>query len=206
MRRYTDAQHEPVGWRDRLEPVSMDGWVPPVVVGAPGNETDLKPKMSRPMHILPHPPPVVIPVPGNQSMFLIDFGKELQGGLIFSTSSGNANQSFYIDAGEARALSDPKNKTNHGHVTDSVTSDWGYFFNWRMRAGAQVIEQHQYMEFRYVNIVFDGIPPAEWNLTAWQAQYEWEEEDSFFHCSNATLQAVWELNQYVFFTLVPSAT
>jgi len=66
----------------------------------------------------------------------------------------------------------------------------------RNTKGAQVIEQHQYMEFRFVNILFDGAPPSDWEVTAWQAQYEWVEEDSFFTCSNATLQAVWDLNEY----------
>ena len=60
-------------------------------------------------------------------------------------------QTFKIDAGESRRYTNPKNKTNKGPVTDFVDIDWGYFFNWKTRAGAQTIEQHQYMEFRYVS-------------------------------------------------------
>lgn len=195
---YTDASQEQVGWRDSLSFSGGKAWTPAVVGAAAAETPGLKPKMSRPLHVdyTMHPASSVKMEKINSTAFFFDFGKELQGGLIFKTSSGNAGQTFQIDAGESRRYTSPKNKTNKGPVTDFVDNDWGYFFNWTMRAGEQTIEQHQYMEFRYVNIYFDSAPPVDFNLSAWQASYEWNDEDSSFTCSNATLQAVWDLNKY----------
>ena len=133
---------------------------------------------------------------GSKTWYFIDFGTEFQGGLRFATDAGIAGRKVTITSGESREFTNPKNKTNKGPVTMFVGDTWGYQFEWTLRDGPQLIEQHQYMEFRYVNLVFDGEAPAHFNLSAWQTTYEWDEQDSFFTCSNATLQSVWDLNQY----------
>ena len=72
-----------------------------------------------------------------------------------------------IAAGESREFTNPKNKTNKGPVTDVVGDDWGYEFTWTLRDGAQMLEQHQYMEFRYVNIHFpNGTAPKTFNVSS----------------------------------------
>jgi len=48
--------------------------------------------------------------------YLIDFGRELQGGLRFHTEAGVAGTRVAITAGESRAFTNPKNKTDKGPV------------------------------------------------------------------------------------------
>ena len=81
--------------------------------------------------------------------YLIDFGREFQGGLRLEVSGGSAGATVSIDAGES--LSQQHNRTYTGPVTQHVGSDWGYSFTWTLREGDQTIEQHEYMEFRYVS-------------------------------------------------------
>ena len=58
-------------------------------------------------------------------------------------------------------------------VTDVVGDDWGYEFTWTLRDGEQMLEQHQYMEFRYVNVHFpNGTAPKSFSVSAWQAMYD----------------------------------
>ena len=81
--------------------------------------------------------------------YLIDFGREFQGGLRLEVSGGSAGATVSIDAGES--LSQQHNRTYTGPLTQHVGSDWGYSFTWTLREGDQTIEQHEYMEFRYVS-------------------------------------------------------
>ena len=53
-------------------------------------------------------------------------------------------------------------------------------FTWTLRDGDQMIEQHQYMEFRYLSVVFDGEPPANWNVSAWGVEAPWDPDDTYF--------------------------
>ena len=82
--------------------------------------------------------------------YLIDFGREFQGGLRLEVSGGSPGATVSIDAGES--LSQQHNRTYTGPVTQHVGSDWGYSFTWTLREGDQTIEQHEYMEFRYVSL------------------------------------------------------
>lgn len=194
-----DARAEPVGWRDELGFAGGSKWAPPVLgLTAAAAGKSLKPKMARPMMVLDLPvqQAVHFKTNGTKHWYFVDFGKEFQGGVRFATSSGTAGQNFTVIAGESREFTDPKNKQNKGPVTSVVGDTWGYEFPWTLRDGAQVLVQHQYMEFRYLNLVFEGPAPADFNVSAWQTTYEWAPEDSFFACSNATLKAVWDLNYY----------
>ena len=70
-------------------------------------------------------------------------------------------------------------------MTEDVSSDWGYNFSWTLRAGEQTIEQHEYQEFRYVNLKFGGGQvPASFNLSAWQVQATYVEGESHFESSS----------------------
>ena len=62
-----------------------------------------------------------------------------------------------IAAGESRAFTNPKNKTNKGPVTEVVGDDWGYDFSWTLRDGEQMLEQHQYVEPLFC-LIFDHLP------------------------------------------------
>jgi alpha-L-rhamnosidase len=72
----------------------------------------------------------------------------------------------------------------------------GWEFDWTLRAGAQVLEQHKYMECRFVSLSFDGVAPKNFTLAAWKTHYPYYPEDSSFTSSNATLNAVFELSRY----------
>jgi hypothetical protein len=71
-----------------------------------------------------------------------------------------------IISGESRQFTNPKNKTNKGPVTSIVGDTWGYNFTWTLRGGEQTIEQHQYMEFRYLNLIFaNGTVPLDLSIS-----------------------------------------
>ena len=62
---------------------------------------------------------------------------------------------------------------------------------------AQTLEQHKYMECRFVTLAFSGeMDLAGFTLSAWKVQYPWYSGDSDFSSSNATLNAVFELSRY----------
>ncbi len=62
--------------------------------------------------------------------------------------------------------------------------------------GAQVLEQHKYMECRWVSLSFTPAAPANFTLSGWKVHYPWDGADTSFTSSNATLNAVWELSRY----------
>ena len=127
-------------------------------------------------------PPTPPPPPMASQSFIADFGKEAQGGLRLMVSNGTAGQTVNIACGEALQ-------------GNTVEYTWGWEFNWTLRDGAQVLEQHKYMECRFVALTFSGTAP-DFTLSAWVVNYPWAEEDSTFTSSNATLNAVWELCRY----------
>merc|ERR1711972_293694 len=52
------------------------------------------------------------------------------------------------------------------------------------------------MECRFVSLAFPSGAPTNFTLSAWQVHYEWDECDTHFASSNATLNGVWELMRY----------
>ena len=121
----------------------------------------------------------------NASWFLADFGKELQGGVILGVKNGRAGQTVEITCGESLS----------GSTT--VGSNWGWVQQWTLRDGAQTLEQHKYMECRFVTLAFSGeMSLAGFTLSAWTVHYPWYRSDSHFSSSNATLNAVFELSRY----------
>eukprot|EP01052_Picozoa_sp_SAG31_P048754 SAG31_NODE_10347_length_1151_cov_0.839354_2_plen_93_part_01 len=69
---------------------------------------------------------------------------------------------------------------------DYVGQTWGYEFTWTLRDGPQIIVEHNYQNFRYLELTFlDGPAPAGVSVGAWAVAYEWDEGQSAFHSSNA---------------------
>jgi len=130
------------------------------------------------------PPP---PPPSTPTSFLVDFGRELQGGIrLWVAEDGVAGSTVEIACGE--------------HVTgDVVDYTWGWEFTWTLRDGMQILEQHKYMEFRFCRLTFSDAAPT-FTLNAWRASYPWYETDSMFTSSNATLNAVYDLCRYTVFS------
>eukprot|EP01051_Picozoa_sp_SAG22_P017479 SAG22_NODE_2705_length_2297_cov_1.227934_4_plen_107_part_00 len=82
-------------------------------------------------------------------------------GLRLKVTGGKAGQTVKFNSGEmctpmtTTVSGDGHNVSNPSKCTD-VQQDWQWTFTWTLRDGDQTIEQHQYMEFRYLNVVFDG--------------------------------------------------
>ena len=76
----------------------------------------------------------------------------------------------------------------------TVGYTWGWEFVWTLREGVQRLEQHKYMECRFVSLTFST--PVQFTLSAWAVHYPWAEEDSSFSSSNSTLDAVYNLCRY----------
>jgi len=126
----------------------------------------------------PAPP---TPAPLTKS-YLADFGRELQGGMRLAVKGGKGGETVHITCGESLKK-------------DVVGTTWGWEFDWTLRNGDQVLEQHKYMECRFVSLTFSNLP-SNFTLSAWKVHYKWDETDSYFTSSNATLNAVWELSRY----------
>ena len=55
----------------------------------------------------------------------------------------------------------------------AVGSTWGYNFTWTLRGGAQTIEQLQYAEFRFVNVLpGGGLALEDLELRAWRVEQD----------------------------------
>jgi hypothetical protein len=121
---------------------------------------------------------------GNASWFLAVFEKELQGGMALHVENGRAGQTVEVACGESLS-------------GDVVGSNWGWVQQWTLREGEQTLEQHKYMECRFVTLAFSGVMGiGGFTLSAWKVHYPWYDGDSHFSSSNATLNAVFELSRY----------
>ena len=104
--------------------------------------------------------------------------------MVLAVKDGKAGQTVEVSCGESLS-------------GDLVGSTWGWVQQWTLRDGEQVLEQHKYMECRFVQLTFSGsMELSGFTLTAWKTHYPWYDEDSHFLSSNATLNAVWELCRY----------
>lgn len=178
---YIDARKEPVGWKS-LDFQAKDGWTAAAATKPSTQQLqNLHSKMARPLQV--YNVNVASMRHLDKGSFVADFGRELQGGLVLSVEDGKANQTVHIACGE----------TMKGDV---IADTWGWEFDWTLREGAQVLEQHKYMECRFVAMTFAGPAPKNFTLSAWKVHYEWDTADTHFNSSNATLNAVWELSRY----------
>jgi hypothetical protein len=128
----------------------------------------------------PAPPP---PAPAGPRSFVADFGRELQGGLRLSVGDGVAGTTAHIACGESIQET-------------TVGTTWGWEFDWTLRDGVQVLEQHKYMECRWASLSFTPAAPSNFTLSGWKVHYPWDGADTAFASSNATLNAVWEISRY----------
>ena len=130
----------------------------------------------------PPPPPPTLP-----AAFIADFGKEFQGGLILEVPNGVAGTVVSISCGEKLI--------NNGTAVDYT---WGWQFTWTLRDGAQVLEQHKYMECRWAFLEFSV--ETQFTLSAWRVNYPWIESDSSFVSDNDVLNSVYELCRYTLYS------
>ena len=196
---FTDAREEPVGWQGVGFPGAA-AWpranaTLPVAEGGGAAALALTPKMAANVRATAAEAGGAPPVPIaaiTPTLGLVDFGREFEGGLQLRVGPrALAGETVTLILGESHAM---------GHVG----STWGYNFTWTLRGGAQTIEQLQYAEFRFVNVVLQqpagggggGLAFEDLELRAWRVEQEWDEAASAFSSTNATLDAVWELSRW----------
>ena len=180
---YIDARYEPTGWK--LSGFVADSRWSAAVALPPSKDqvAQLTPKMEPPMQFKSFVPARSM-TKVNESFFIADFGRELQGGVRLTVADGKAGQTVHISCGEA--LQDT-----------TVESNWGWEFDWVLRDGEQELEQHKYMECRWVSLAFNGTAaPSNFSVSAWQVQYPYDPSDSHFSSSSSILNAVFELCRY----------
>ena len=193
---YTDARVEPVGWLQAgFAPPAP--WAPAAVtlpLTDPQAVQGLTALMAQTLQVVPAqaqgtPTPLTLL---NASYALADFGAEFQGGVALQVAAGVQGARLTLSGGESLT----ENST-------AVGSTWGYTFTWTLRAGAQTLEQLQYMEFRHLSLAAqgaDGTPLAlaalGLTLSAWRVAAAWDDSASAFHSPNATLNAVWQQSRY----------
>ena len=156
----TDARNEPVGWRDSAT-FDDSKWVAAVAISTPSLvASELTPRMAgAAVEIIPDIKPVRTG-PGaapdghrnsiysdamgvKPSSFFVDFGIEFQGGLRLHVEGGKAGQTVKFVSGE---MCTPLTNTSGVMATGSCTTvqqDWQWDFEWTLRDGDQMIEQHQ---------------------------------------------------------------
>lgn len=152
-----DARLEPVGWRTaRLTDLSpVRGWQPAAAAGAFFAPLVPKPTLSLAVHSGMQPVVTKLVAPGH---LFLDFGKELQGGLTISLpASTPAGIVLTVQQGEELVSTDPP------AVMYQMRTGNDYSGKWTTRAGAQTIEMHEYLEFRYAQVLWGS---------AWQSLCE----------------------------------
>jgi hypothetical protein len=212
---FIDARGEPVGWKTAPDSaLSGGGWAPAVASEpSPGQLANLHAKMEPPMQFFAEVPAAGGVAARNRTRFVADFGRELQGGLRLAVADGTAGTVVHIACGESLSADG-----------ETVGDTWAWEFEWVLRDGEQLLEQHKYMEFRWCSLQFRAgnasaaphsdsesppsaaaaaaaeadwaVVPANWTVSAWRAQYPYDPRDSHFESDNATLDAVFELCRY----------
>ena len=133
---------------------------------------------------------------GVHARYTVDFEQEFQGGIVLNMSAGTAGHRIKISLGElmGEAAKRFESVTGSPLVSADVAQTWGADFIWTLRDGPQTITQHNYVNFRYAELIFlDGPPPSGLTVSAWGASYEWNEGDSHFESSDPILNHVWKL-------------
>eukprot|EP01050_Picozoa_sp_SAG11_P012697 SAG11_NODE_1429_length_4936_cov_5.029539_3_plen_589_part_00 len=184
---YIDARAEPVGWKHVGFRTTGSAWSAASAATPTTQQLeDLHSKMEPSMWtadievVSIRPAAHVLPL----AAFIADFGHEFQGGLRLSVTDGKAGQHVHISCGEQLLPG------------GNVGSTWGWEFDWTLRDGEQVLEQHKYMECRFVRLEFAGTAPTKFTVSAWKTHYPYYEGDSHFTSSSAVLNAVYELSRY----------
>eukprot|EP00040_Diaphanoeca_grandis_P032975 m.200886 g.200886 ORF g.200886 m.200886 type:complete len:930 (-) comp32780_c0_seq3:56-2845(-) len=187
-----DARKEVIGWM--TQPTVTPMW--PAAVASPYQaKENLVAKMARPLQVYKPPSPTITRNQSDVTAFFVDFGRELQGGVILDVGDGVAGTMVNIISGELLLLNGSTDSSTGSRIDPSNT--WGYDFNWTLRDGEQQIVQHNYMLFRYLSVRFvQGEVPTTFSVSAWGVKYEYIDTDSSFISDNATLNAVHELARW----------
>lgn len=151
------AAREPVGWRQ--PGFDASGWEAPAVC-APF-DAPLIARPTVPLTVTPGVKPAIVQRLGPGHVF-IDMGREVQGGLSVAFSNASDGQTVYARFGEE--LQAPAAPGDPPAVRYEMRTGNSYWMAWTLRntSASQpeaplVIENHEYMEWRYAELV---APPA----------------------------------------------
>lgn len=163
------AALEPVGWRSPSFNASAPAWTSVVTLGAFAAPLVARPTL--PIRIADGlQPPVLVPV--SPTHYFIDLGREIQGGLrvTFLNATSGARVALRLgeevvygggcSAARQRGAADAPQRAAAPGATPPVPSVLyhmrtgnDYEHVWTLRDGPQTLELHEYLEFRYAELV-----------------------------------------------------
>jgi len=149
-----DARQEQVGWSlpSASYNASTPGWT--LAAGQAPFDVPLVARPTLPMAVTEHVAPAFVQVLGPGHWF-IAFERELQGALRL-TFTGGADidgQTVAVRLGEEMTSWEPPT------VMYKMRTGNTYLNSWTLREGLQTVEQHEYLEFRYVEVQAVEPPP-----------------------------------------------
>ena len=182
-----DATYEPVGWKTSNFVLTSEWSNATATIPTESDLQSFTAKMQPDLSVIETMKPRNV-LSRNDTFAVIDFGKEFQGGLRLRASNITEVIEISIKCGES-----------YDSSTDTVGTTWGWEFTWTLRqdTSSQVLEQHKYMECRFVSLSTKTFSlPENLQLEAWVVRYPYVTTDSYFRSDNETLNKVWELARY----------
>jgi hypothetical protein len=190
-----EAALMPVGWKELQFKLNTTLWKTPTA--RPSFATYSKPTL--PLNITTGFAPVRWVQVGQQRWFG-DFGTEFQGGLHLLVHKGALPPRTRLQVTMSEELvGEYQHSTTLLYPMRTGNTYRSVWTTANEDAVVSRFEHHEYMEFRYVEVLILGPQAARtqvappFTLTAWRVQYPYYEGDSSFTSSNAVLNQVWAL-------------
>ena len=98
--------------------------------------------------------------------YIVDFGKNFQGHLNLSFSSGQPGQEVTVQLGEQRLA--------NGSVKYHMESNNVYSYRWTLSGGLETVVPHEYCEFRWAEISGAPEPPSHDRVSGWIVHYPFD--------------------------------
>lgn len=198
---YLNMSECPNGWTNANYNESSEKWSS-VKIQSPFG-LPLKEKRTLPLQILSIP--IVRQKKINDGHYILDFGKEIQGGVTLSVRNGSVGKTVIVTLSEELMPTNDWDKASG--VRDPMRTGNTFKDTWILRDGPQTMQQHEYMEFRYAEVY--GWPELlhSEDATAWVIRYPMDGSNSFskttltnFKSSSSVLDSVWNFTFYSIIT------
>ena len=98
--------------------------------------------------------------------YIVDFGKNFQGHLNLSFSSGQPGQEVFVRLGEQLLA--------NGSVKYHMESRNVYLYRWTLGGGMETVVPHEYCEFRWAEVSGAPEPPSHERVSGWIAHYPFD--------------------------------
>jgi hypothetical protein len=207
MHEHWDMRVAPQGWHQPGFTPDPAVWSPAVRRAAGFRR--LAAKQARAISLVPHAPLAVRAVtPSGEGSFecaagggycyVIDMGKEVQGGVNVTFKDGVAGHQVSVRASEVLLPS--------GAVQAHGTDESFHYNRWTLADGAQAVVSHEYVEARWWQVGNAPEPPGASNIMGWKTWYPYEAAGAArddeasgttsVSTDSAALGQVWELCRY----------